>query len=98
MLMKLIFYKVYADNVETIHQENKSVEKCKGHNGGGAVYVRWGHDECPSTAQLVYSGRTGGSHFNQGDGGSNPQCLPLDPKFLTPISGDQRLRALIYGA
>ena len=28
---------------------------------GGVVYVRWGHDSCPSTgAQLVYSGRTGG--------------------------------------
>ena len=74
------------------------MEKCKGHNGGGTVYVRWGHDECPSTAKLVYSGRTGGSHFNQGGGGSNPQCLPLDPNFLTPISGDQRLRTLIYGA
>ena len=22
---------------------------------GGTVYVRWGHDQCPSTAQLVYS-------------------------------------------
>ena len=23
------------------------------------MYVRWGHDEFPSTAQLVYSGRAG---------------------------------------
>ena len=61
------------------------------------MYVRWGHDECPSTAQLVYSGRAGGSHFNQGGGGSNPQCLPLDPNFLTPISGSQT-RAFMYGA
>ena len=61
------------------------------------MYVRWGHDECPSTAQLVYSGRAGGSFYNQ-PGGSNPQCLPLDPNFLTPISGDQRFRVLMYGA
>jgi len=31
----------------------------KGDNEG-TVYVRWGHDQCPSTAQLVYSGRVGG--------------------------------------
>ena len=64
---------------------------------GGTVYVRWGHDQCPSTAQLVYSGRAGGSHFSHSGSGSNPQCLPLDPKFLTPISGTQ-YRAYMYGA
>ena len=66
-------------------------------NGGGTVYVRWGHDQCPSTAQLAYSGRAGGPYWNEAGGGSNPQCLPLDPKFLTPISGAQR-RGLMYGA
>ena len=65
---------------------------------GGTVYVRWGHDQCPSTAQLVYSGRAGGSRFNHRGGGSNPQCLPLDPNFLTPISGTLSYRALMYGA
>ena len=64
---------------ETLEQED-----IKGN--GGTVYIRWGHDECPSTAQLVYSGRAGGSHYQHG-GASNPQCLPLDPNFLTPISG-----------
>ena len=64
----------------------------------GTVYVRWGHDQCPSTAQLVYSGRAGGSYWNHTGGGSNPQCLPLDPDFLTPISGDQHWRGLMYGA
>ena len=35
-----------ADNVETLlDNSNKgSVEECKGYNGGGTVYVRWGHD------------------------------------------------------
>jgi len=64
---------------------------------GGTVYVRWGHDQCPSTAQLVYSGRAGGPFYNQGGSGSNPQCLPMDPNFLIPISGTQH-RGLIYGA
>ena len=62
---------------------------------GGTVYVRWGHDQCPSTAQLVYSGRAGGSHNTHSGSGSNPQCLPLDPNFLTPISGIQN-RAYVH--
>jgi len=74
----------------------KGVKGDKEGRNGGTVYVRWGHDQCPSTAQLVYSGIAGGSHWNQGSG-SNPQCLPLDPNFLTPISGTQS-RALMYGA
>ena len=32
----------------------------KEERNGGTVYVRWGHDQCPSTAQLVYSRRAGG--------------------------------------
>ena len=68
----------------------------KEERNGGTVYVRWGHDQCPSTAQLVYSGRTGGSYYQHG-GACNPQCLPLDPNFLTPISGTQD-RSLMYGA
>jgi len=63
---------------------------------GGTVYVRWGHDQCPFTAQLVYSGRAGGSHYSHG-GASDPQCLPLDPGYLQPISGTQN-RGLMYGA
>ena len=70
----------------------------KGERNGGTVYVRWGHDQCPSTAQLMYSGRVGGPHYNHSGGGSNPQCLPMDPNFLTPISGLQHLRAFMYGA
>ena len=63
----------------------------------GTVYVRWGHDQCPSTAQLLYSGRAGGSKYDHiAGGGNNPQCLPLDPKFLRSISGAQSLRGLMY--
>ena len=70
----------------------------KEERSGGTVYVRWGHDQCPSTAQLVYSGRAEGSHNKHSGGGSNLQCLPLDPNFLRGISGNQLWRALIYGA
>ena len=70
----------------------------KEERNGGTAYVRWGNDQCPSTAQLVYSGRAGGAHFQHPGSGSNPQCLPLDPNFLTPISGNQHWRGIMYGA
>ena len=76
----------------------KGIKGDKEERNGGTVYVRWGHDECPSTAQLVYSGRAGGPWFSHSGGGSNPQCLPLDPNFLTPISGIQTHRGYMYGA
>ena len=64
----------------------------------GTVYVRWGHDQCPPTAQLVYSGRAGGSHFRQSGGGSNPQCLPLNPTYLRTQFGRTGLIADMHGA
>ena len=76
----------------------KGMKGDKEERNEGSVYVRWGHDECPSTAELVYSGRAGGPHYTHAGGGSNPQCLPLDPNFLTPISGNQGFRGLMYGA
>ena len=36
----------------------------KEERNGGTVYVRWGHDRCPSTAQLVYAGRVGGPYYS----------------------------------
>ena len=62
----------------------------KGEAAGGLVYVRWGHDSCPSNgAQLVYTGRAAGSSHLQKGGGANPQCLPLDPNYLRYQSGAQ---------
>ena len=45
----------------------------------------------------MYSGRAGGSQYSQSGGGGNPQCISLDPNFLTTISGSQN-RAYMYGA
>ena len=62
------------------------------------MYVRWGHDSCPSTgAQLVYSGRAGGSLWSANGGGSNPQCLPLDPNYLK-YQPNKQTHSYIYGA
>ena len=68
------------------------------YDAGGVVYVRWGHTSCPSTgAQLVYSGRAGGSAYSDKGGGGNPQCLPLDPNFYRTVSGAQPW-VFMYGA
>jgi len=75
----------------------KGVKRDKEKRNGGTVYIRWGHDKCPSTAQLVYSDRVGGSNWNHTGGGSNPQCLSLNPNYLTPIFGLQ-YRAYMHGA
>ena len=76
----------------------KGMKGVKEERNGGTVYVRWGHNQCPSTAQLVYSGRAGGSPYSHTGGGSNAQCLPLNPNFFTPISTGTQYRSYIYGA
>ena len=83
----------------TGHKGTSGQKGIKGEKrNGGTVYVRWGHDQCPSITQLVYSGRAGGSYYSHSGGGSNPQCLPMDPNYHTTVSGSQRWRGLIYGA
>ena len=62
------------------------------------MYVRWGHDSCPDGgAQRVYAGRAGGADRMHRGGGSNPQCLPLDPEYLKIIGGVQN-HGYMYGA
>ncbi|XP_065898780.1 uncharacterized protein [Dysidea avara] len=79
------------------HKGDTGAAGPKGEGAGGVVYVRWGHNSCPSTgAQLVYSGRAGGSYRHHKGGGSNPQCLPLDPNYLKTVSGTQN-NAYMYG-
>ena len=53
---------------------------------GGVVYTRWGNSACPNITgtKLVYTGRAGGSFFDQG-GGANYLCLPLDPEYALPF-------------
>ncbi|XP_065903699.1 short-chain collagen C4-like isoform X2 [Dysidea avara] len=66
---------------------------------GGAVYVRWGHVLCPSDAEMVYSGFAAGAGHDQPGGGSNPQCLPSDPTYLTTVDKkNDGYVSTIYGA
>ena len=57
----------------------------------GTIYVRWGHDQYQSVAQLVYyTLEEAEDHITttHSGGDSNPQCLPLNPNFLTSIIVD----------
>ena len=68
---------------------------------GGAIYTRWGKSSCPQIqgTELLYSGITGGTFFNQEGGGANHLCMPQDPEYsttLTYLAGVQG-SANIYG-
>ena len=63
----------------------------KGLTGGSVVYTRWGSASCPTDteAQLVYSGRAGGTARSREGGAANILCLPNNPDHLTHQSGAQ---------
>ena len=58
---------------------------------GGAVYTRWGRTTCPTDqgTTLLYSGRAGGSNYQDSGGAANYLCLPNDPDHLQYQSGVQ---------
>ena len=70
-----------------------------GPTAGGVVYTRWGRTTCPNTTgtQLLYAGRTSGSHWTQRGGGANHLCLPEQPEYSTYTAGTQNGRAFLYG-
>ena len=61
----------------------------QGPQTGGAVYTRWGRTNCSSNqgTELVYSGRAGGSHYNDHGGAADLLCLPDDPEYSLYGSG-----------
>ena len=52
-----------------------------GPKSGGVVYTRWGRKSCPTGAQLVYEGITGGGHYTYSGGGANYVCLTKVPQY-----------------
>ena len=63
------------------------------------MYVRWSRKSySDSGAQLVYTGRAGGSHYSHKGSGSNPQCLPLDPNYFNEVGGSPYWSFILYGA
>ena len=64
------------------------------------VYTRWGNSGCPniSGTELVYTGRAGGSHWNQQGGGANYICLPMDPEYNLPSRAGVHRYSPVWGA
>uniref|UniRef100_A0A1X7SUL1 Uncharacterized protein n=1 Tax=Amphimedon queenslandica TaxID=400682 RepID=A0A1X7SUL1_AMPQE len=54
-----------------------------GPKSGGVVYTRWGRKSCPTGAELLYEGITGGSHYTHTGGGANYVCLPKVPQYMS---------------
>ena len=74
-----------------------------GPRSGGALYTRWGKSSCPQVGgtELVYSGITGGTFYNQKGGGANYLCMPKDPEYSTTLtyqSGVKQYGAIIHGS
>ncbi|XP_041480236.1 short-chain collagen C4-like [Lytechinus variegatus] len=59
------------------------------------VYIRWGHDECPEGAELIYSGSMGGSNYGHTGSGANHLCMPDEPVYDEHV-GSNSDRALLY--
>ena len=70
-----------------------------GATSGGVVYTRWGSSSCPAVSgtTLVYTGRVGGTHYNDHGGGANYLCMPLDPQYTLPYLNGVQGRAYVYG-
>ncbi|KAJ8028413.1 Short-chain collagen C4 [Holothuria leucospilota] len=66
-------------------------------NNSGAIYTRWGHNTCPSTSELVYTGIAGGSFYTHKGSGSNYLCLPEEPIYDETESSAHGERGRIYG-
>ena len=61
------------------------------------LYIHWGHNGCPETAEVIYSGIVAGANHAEMGGGSNAQCLPVDPEYSNDVTITQK-RAYMYGA
>ena len=65
------------------------------------TYTRWGKTTCPTStgAELVYSGRVGGTSHNIEGGSAEKLCLPDDPDYIPETAGvTARFPSVIYGA
>ena len=54
-----------------------------GPKSGGVVYTRWGRKSCPTGAELLYDGITGGEWYGHTGGGANYVCLPKVPQYMS---------------
>ena len=68
----------------------------------GVTYTRWGRTSCPNNtdAQLVYSGRAGGTYYGSRGGSADKICLPDDADYIpgSPDIGSSLGKSTVQGA
>nr|XP_034329659.1 uncharacterized protein LOC105320069 [Crassostrea gigas] len=62
------------------------------------VYTRWGKKTCPTQAELILSGFTGGSWYGHSGAAAEPLCLPRDPEWSFYKDGTDGAKAYVFGA
>lgn len=83
---------------QTLNPRTHVVSTAYSHNPGprGALYVRWGRDDCPAGTTLVYSGFVASTHHTQPGSAVNQLCLASSPTWLGFSDANQN-GALLYG-
>ena len=67
-----------------------------GPKSGGVVYTRWGRKSCPTGAELLYEGITGGEGYGHTGGGANYVCLPKVPQYMS--TNEPQRSAYMFGS
>nr|XP_011421552.2 uncharacterized protein LOC105324200 [Crassostrea gigas] len=94
-------FKSFTDQIEKsvkAIKEKIDVQEIRETKNNSIVYTRWGKKTCPSNAELVQSGYTGGSWYDHKGAAVDPLCLPRDPEWGIYSDGDNGGRAFVHGA
>ncbi len=67
-----------------------------GKNYEGVAYTRWGSTSC--LGEKIYSGRVGGSPYNNQGGRSNYLCMPDDPGYALAYKPGAQDHSPVEGA
>ncbi|XP_078329472.1 uncharacterized protein LOC144624078 [Crassostrea virginica] len=79
-------------------QIDNDMKAVKDAGNSSVVYTRWGKKTCPSNAELVFSGYTGGSSHLHTGAAVDPLCLPRDPEWAIYRDGVEGNKNYVYGA
>eukprot|EP00117_Sycon_ciliatum_P026388 scpid73826/ scgid5702/ len=73
---------MFADAIKELQQRlDKLLEARERASQPGAAYTRWGRDDCPAGARVVYSGLAAGAYHRDLGSGANLLCLTSDPIY-----------------
>ncbi|XP_065925527.1 uncharacterized protein [Magallana gigas] len=93
-------FKSFTDVLEKSMKKFKETMKSEVNTyigNSSVVYTRWGKKTCPSNAELVHSGFTGGSHYTHKGAAVEPLCLPRNPEWGLYNDGYDAYKNLVFG-